>query len=224
MNQIPSEVINVVAEKLGFGRRFAPPRFVMFCVLLPAAVLALKPLIGTDKALLAGFDIASIAFLMSILPLLRQGTVAQMRTQAEENDANRGILLIITGVVMLAVMASVAWVLNGERNAYGIALSIGTLLLAWTFSHVVYALHYAHIFYGDADKNEEDDRGIDFPRCDEPDYWEFLYLSFALGMTFQPADVSILTRRLRRTVLGHSMAAFIFNLGVIAFTINIISS
>ncbi|WP_144037158.1 DUF1345 domain-containing protein, partial [Sphingomonas sp. TZW2008] len=105
-----------------------------------------------------------------------------------------------------------------------IALSIGTLLLAWAFSHVVYALHYAHIFYGDTDKDDADDRGIDFPGCNEPDYWEFLYLSFALGMTLQPADVSILTRRLRRTVLGHSIAAFIFNLGVVAFTINIISS
>lgn len=224
MDQATTEAIDSVKEKLGFGRRFAPPRFVMFCLLLPVAILGLRPFIGTDKALLAGFDIASIAFLISILPLLRQGTVAEMRIQAEENDANRGILLIITGVVMLAVMAAVAWVLNGEKDAYGIALSIGTLLLAWTFSHVVYALHYAHIFYGDADKDDEDDRGIDFPGCDEPDYWEFLYLSFALGMTFQPADVNILTRRLRRTVLGHSMAAFIFNLGVIAFTINIISS
>lgn len=149
--------------------------------------------------------------------------MAEMRTQAEENDAHRSVLLIITGIVMLAVMASVTWVLNGEKNAYGIALSIGTLLLAWTFSHVVYALHYAHIYYGDADRDEKDDRGIDFPECPEPDYWEFLYLSFALGMTFQPADVRILTRRLRRTVLGHSIAAFVFNLGVVAFTINIIS-
>ena len=84
-------------------------------------------------------------------------------------------------------------------------------------------MHYAHLFYGDADRNDKDDGGIDFPGCDEPDYWEFLYLSFALGMTFQPADVNILTRRLRRTVLGHSIASFIFNLGVVAFTINIIS-
>lgn len=195
----------------------------MFCVLLPVAVLSLKQLIGTDRALLAGFDVASVAFLASILPLLKKGTTAEMRTQAEENDANRGILLVITGVVMLAVMASVAWVLTGEKDAYGIALSIGTLLLAWTFSHVVYALHYAHIYYGDADRNDRDDRGIDFPDCDEPDYWEFLYLSFALGMTFQPAHIRILTRRLRRTVLGHSLASFVFNLGVVAFTINIIS-
>jgi uncharacterized membrane protein len=223
MNHTTTKAIEATKEKLGFGRRIASPRFVMFCVLLPAAILALKPLIGTDKALLAGFDVAAVAFLVSMLPLLRHQPVAEMRTQAEENDANRGILLIVTGAVMLAVMASVTWVLTGEKNAYGIALSIGTLLLAWTFSHVVYALHYAHLFYGDADKNEKGDGGIDFPECDEPDYWEFLYLSFALGMTFQPADIRILTKRLRRTVLGHSIAAFVFNLGVVAFTINIIS-
>ena len=154
MDQTTTQAIDAVKKKLGFGRRFAPPRFVMFCVLLPVAVLSLKQLIGTDRALLAGFDIASVAFLASILPLLKEGTTAEMRTQAEENDANRGILLVITGVVMLAVMASVAWVLTGEKDAYGIALSIGTLLLAWTFSHVVYALHYAHIYYGDADRND----------------------------------------------------------------------
>ena len=223
MNQTATVAIDAAKRKLGFGRRIAPPRFVMFCLLLPVAVLSLKQLIGMDRALLAGFDVACVAFLASITPLLRKGTVDEMRTQAEENDANRGILLLITGVVMLAVMASVTWVLSGKKDAYGIALSIGTLLLAWTFSHVVYALHYAHLFYGDADRNDKDDGGIDFPGCDEPDYWEFLYLSFALGMTFQPADVNILTRRLRRTVLGHSIASFIFNLGVVAFTINIIS-
>lgn len=223
MNQTTNNAIDVAKEKLGVGRRIAPPRFVMFCVVLPIAVVGLQPLIATDKALLAGFDVACLAFLASILPLLKKSDVVEMRAQAEENDAHRSILLVVTGVVMLAVMASVTWVLNGEKNAYGIALSIGTLLLAWTFSHVVYALHYAHIYYGDGDKNEKNDGGIDFPECPEPDYWEFLYLSFALGMTFQPADIRILTRRLRRTVLGHSIAAFVFNLGVVAFTINIIS-
>ena len=60
------------------------------------------------------------------------------------------------------------------------------------------------------------------PGTDEPDYWDFVYFAFTLGMTFQTSDVSITDRRIRRVVLGHSLAAFVFNLGVLAFTINVL--
>ena len=104
-----------------------------------------------------------------------------------------------------------------------VALVVLTLVLAWLFSNVIYALHYAHLYYSN-DENGEDQRGLDFPDCKEPDYWDFLYFAFTLGMTFQTSDVEIRSRRLRRIVLGHTLAAFVFNIGVIAFTINTVGS
>jgi uncharacterized membrane protein len=96
-----------------------------------------------------------------------------------------------------------------------------TLALSWLFSNTVYALHYAHLFYTD-DASGKDSGGIDVPKCDEPDYWDFLYFSFTLGMTFQTSDVEITSAPVRRTTIGHSLAAFVFNIGVLAFTINVL--
>src|SRR5207253_9402098 len=97
------------------------------------------------RALLAGFDVASALFLLSLYPLLAE-KAEQMRDRAEENDANRAGLLAITGLVMVVILVAVANELSGKPNATAIALVIGTLALAWLFSNVIYALHYAHVF------------------------------------------------------------------------------
>jgi len=102
-----------------------------------------------------------------------------------------------------------------------IALVLATLALAWLFSNTVYAMHYAHIFYL-ANDHGEDSGGLDFPETPEPRYWDFLYFAFTLGMTFQTSDVAVNSSAIRQTVLFHCLAAFVFNLGVIAFTINVL--
>ena len=123
---------------------------------------------------------------------------------------------------MMVILVAVAKELQGKPQPSIVALVVGTLALAWLFSNTIYALHYAHLYYADADDDQADDKGLDFPKCDEPDYWDFLYFSFTLGMTFQTSDVEISSRRVRRVVLGHTMAAFVFNIGVLAFTINVL--
>jgi uncharacterized membrane protein len=88
----------------------------------------------------------------------------------------------------------------------------------------MFALHYAHSFYGDADgPADAEARGLAFPGRAEPDYWDFLYFSFTIGMTFQVSDVQIEGHRLRRTALVHGVLAFFFNVVVLALTINIIA-
>ena len=205
------------------GRHVAPARFIAFVVLMVAGVagarFGLHWTLG--RSLLAGFDVASAAFLVSLFPLLDDET-HEMRERAAANDANRAGLLAITGLVMLVILVAVANELAGKPSATSIVLVIGTLTFAWLFSNVVYALHYAHVFYSDADQDEQDDGGLDFPNCDEPGYKDFLYFSFTLGMTFQTSDVSITSAKMRWIVLGQSMAAFVFNLGVLAFTINVL--
>jgi uncharacterized membrane protein len=85
---------------------------------------------------------------------------------------------------------------------------------------VVYALHYAHQYYVAGEKPDEDSGGLVFPGNLPPDYLDFAYFSLTLGMTFQTSDVEITSRPIRRIVTLHAFAAFVFNIGVIAFTIN----
>lgn len=210
-----------MSEKWQLGKRIAPPRFVLFALVLAAGLVVMMPLLGRGRGIMASFDVAAIVFLAGVSTLLGRGEAARMRAAATENDANRGVLLGFSGMVMLVVLVAVAGELRGRTDAWTLALVVATLVLAWLFSNIVYALHYAHVFYLAGDRGE-DAGGLDFPHCDTPDYWDFLYFSFTLGMTFQTSDVTVCTRGLRRVVLGHTLAAFVFNLGVLAFTINVI--
>ena len=209
---------------LNLGQKIAPPRFILFTVLFVGGLFVAIPPLGCGRGTMAAFDSAAAVFLIAVSTLLRKGEAAQMRKAAEANDANRAGLLVLTGVTMLVILTSVAKEMQEKSDALAIALVIVTLVLAWLFSNSIYALHYAHLFYSDCDGDGKDAGGVDFPKCPEPDYWDFLYFSFTLGMTFQTSDVEISSRKVRRVVLGHCLAAFVFNIGVLAFTINVLGS
>ncbi len=207
----------------GLGRRVAPPRFVLFAVVAAVAIGALWPPLGRGRATMAGFDIAAIVFLLSMIRLPRHDSPAQMRVVAQANDANRTLLLTITAAVMLVILTAVHEELQGRESDPTRGLVIVTLMLAWLFSNTVYALHYAHLFFMPGDDGK-DAGGIDFPGTEAPDYWDFVYFSFTLGMTFQTSDVTIRSGAARRVVLGQCLAGFVFNLGVIAFSINVLGA
>lgn len=206
------------------GRTLAPGRFILFLLLLAVAVPAFGTTVGWQHGVLAGFDIAALVFLVSLVPLFRDRGADAMRRRSAANDANRALLLAVTGIVMLAVLAAIALEL-GDKSApkpAAVALIVATLALAWIFSNTVYTLHYAHIYYLREDEGDGDRGGLAFPQCDEPDYWDFAYFAFTLGMTFQTSDVDIEARGLRRVALFHCAAAFVFNIGVLAFSINVL--
>ena len=206
------------------GNAVAPPRFLAFLALfVVGAGTCLAAAMNWRHALMAGFDVAGILFLASCLTFLGPTSPAEMREQAARNDANRVLMLVVTSLVMLVVLVTVA----AEIGSGGVPrliriFVVGTLAVAWLFSNSVFALHYAHLYYG-SDDGEQHRRGLEFPGCPDPDYWDFLYFSFTLGMTFQTSDVNIANRRLRRIVTAHSLAAFVYNLGVLAFTISVLS-
>ena len=124
---------------------------------------------------------------------------------------------------LLVVLAAVAAELSqkGAHSPVTLFLVIGTLLLCWGFGTLVFTLHYAHLFYMPGE-NGKDGAGIAFPGTEEPDYWDFLYFSATIGMTFQTSDTDIESRTIRKTATFHSLIAYIFNLGVVAFTINVL--
>lgn len=200
--------------------KFAPLRFVIFIAALVIATVVGLRIWPPAKGLMTGFDVASLIFLVSCLPLLNDDTKT-MRESSKNNDANRPVLLGISVTVTTVILAVVGIVIvkSKELQTMDVVLIVVTLVLAWLLGNVVYALHYAHLYYA-SKEDGGDTGGIEFPETKEPDYWDFLYFSFTLGMTFQTSDCAITSRQVRRVSIGHSMAAFIFNLGVLAFTIN----
>jgi uncharacterized membrane protein len=207
---------------IAVGHRIAPARFLIFAGALIVAGGGASAL-GCDPrtALLIGFDIATLVFLAAIAPLLG-ADADRMRRTAESNDANRAGLLAIAVLLSLVILFAVGTLIAGpgalDRGA--IVLIIATLALAWLFANMVFTLHYAHLYY--LQVGGHDQGGIEVPGASEPGYPDFLYFAFTLGMTFQTSDVTISGAHMRRVVLGHCMAAFIFNMGILAFTVNAI--
>ena len=197
--------------------KIAPPRFIAFVVATVVGGIVAHGYFPWSKSLMIGFDAGAVLFFVLISPLLWQRqTAAGMKQASRDNDANRAVLLGISTIVSLVILTTVALELGGKTKP-DIPLIVTTLVLAWLFANTVYALHYAHLYY-----LEDKVGGLDFQGDDDPDYADFIYFAFTLGMTFQTSDTGIKTRRLRRIVTLHSFAAFIFNIGVIAFTINIL--
>jgi uncharacterized membrane protein len=202
------------------GRHIAPVRFLIFTAVLIVATGGASAW-GYDPrtALLLGFDIAAIVFLAAVVPLLSSDADA-MRRRAEENDANRAGLLAISALLSLVILFTVGALIAdpGSLGRKDVILIVATLALAWLFANMMFTLHYAHLFY--LQVKGRDQGGLDVPGADEPGYWDFLYFAFTLGMTFQTSDVSVTGAHMRRVVLGHCLAAFVFNMGILAFTVN----
>ena len=103
-----------------------------------------------------------------------------------------------------------------------IVLAISTIVLSWAFMHSIFALHYAHEFYGEG--RDDQMGGLIFPGKDKPDYWDFLYYSLVVAMTAQVSDVQITSKIIRRLTTLHGAVSFFFNATVLALTVNIVSS
>jgi uncharacterized membrane protein len=205
------------------GNMIAPWRFIVFFVaLVIGGGVGIRLFHDDWLGLMAGFDVAASIFLLLSLPLLAIEDATVIERAAKENDGNRKLLLAVTGIVMAILLIAVAAETVGHRpEPFTKITIIATLVLAWLFSNSVYALHYAHLAYVDPEKGC---KGLDFPATRLPLYWDFAYFAFTLGMTFQTSDVTISSPHIRRIVTIHSLAAFFFNIGVLAFTINVLGS
>ena len=136
------------------------------------------------------------------------------------------LLLLMFGVLsaLASLFAVIALLSSMEKNKEEhLLLPILAVISAWTTVHTVFTLRYAHLYYGDDVNQKRRPGGLDFPHDDEPDYLDFAYFSFVIGMTSQVSDVAIGSKVMRRTALVHGVLSFAFNAIVIALTISGIS-
>jgi uncharacterized membrane protein len=212
-----------MAKPRTIGNRIAPTRFIAFIIILVvAAVPASLGLRSAPLGMIAAFDLAAIIFLLLCWNLLAIDDPATIERLAAENDANRTILLVITVIVMAVLLIAVAAETVGRHpEPLTKALIILTLIVAWLFTNTVYALHYAHMAYVTP---QAGCAGFRFPGTPEPIYWDFIYFAFTCGMAFATSDVEVTDQRIRKVVAFHCLAAFAFNIGVLAFTVNLLAS
>src|SRR5205809_1206700 len=176
--------------------------------------------------LLVGWNLGIGLYLILAFSLMARSDVHRIRRRAANQDEGSIALLVL---IVVAAMASLAAIFSELATTGGAArqpaqliLATSTIVLSWAFIHSMFALHYAHEFYG----NGRDGivGGISFPDDNEPDYWDFCYFSFTLGMCAQVSDATISSKSIRRTALSHSVISFVFNAALLALTVNIAAS
>jgi uncharacterized membrane protein len=199
--------------------------------LVAAAALALLLAALCLLSCLAGMSTDTIPCLTCLLVAFDGGAALfvglVLKTLANIEDENRNTALVVGSLVATATLLAVFGELRGLDHQEAVTaavhagVAIATIVLSWSFMNCMFALHYAHEYYRHVSP-EKPRAGLVFPGRTEPDYWDFLYFSFVIGMTFQVSDVQIEDRGLRRIVLFHGLLAFLFNVLVLSLTINIV--
>jgi uncharacterized membrane protein len=204
----------------------ARPRL-FISALIGVVVVAISPSDWrTATRLLIGWDLGLALYLTLALRMMAVADVNHIRQRARLQDEGQFTVLALTATAAFASLGAIVALLGmseaNNRDPTHLLLGVVTILLSWTFIHIMFALHYAHEFY---DQNGGKGGGLIFPGdLREPDYWDFVYFSFVIGMTSQVSDVAITCRPIRHTVSAHGIISFIFNVALLALTVNIAAS
>ena len=206
-------------------------RLLLSIVLAGIVAIALPRWISPSATMLCVGDTGMMCFLLLTWRAMVTTPPKVMRNHAQQEDVGRFIILsLVLGSALLSLMA-LAYLLKTTKGLVGLiliahlGLAIATILIAWSLVHTIFALHYARDYYRDEHTSLKDCQvnGLTFPEEEEPDYWDFLYFSFVIGMTAQVSDVAITSRRLRKLALFHGVLSFFFNTAILAMSINIIA-
>jgi len=204
----------------------ARPRL-LFSIALGIAVALTLSLFDwrPSSRIVLGWDAGVALYLICTYALMARSTVQHIRDHAAQDDEGRLALLVLTVLAALASLAAIVAELaisrGSERTGPQLALASITIVLSWTLIHTIFALNYAHDYYGEHGAKHS---GLKFPDDQDPDYWDFIYFSFVVGMTCQVSDVAVASQPIRRTVIAHGVVSFFFNTALLALTVNIAAS
>ncbi|WP_461453283.1 DUF1345 domain-containing protein [Mucilaginibacter sp.] len=155
----------------------------------------------------------------------------EVKKIAKLQDSSRTFLFVFIIIASIVSLVAIVFLLKSpkgisetSKNEH-ILLAMGAVAVSWWLVHTVFSLRYAHIFY-DTDTDDGGTKkggGLDFPDTKDPDFLDFIYFGFVVGMTFQVSDVQITDRNIRRLCLLHGLISFAFNTAIVALSINVIS-
>ena len=206
----------------------ARPRLLVSVALGLAVALLVPSGVSPTLRAVIGWDCGTAVFLGLAITMAAGATKDSMRQRAALEDEARWVFLALVAGAAFFSMFAILGLMREAKAAGGAVMLIKavlaglTIVLSWLLAHTVFAVHYAHDYFNDLAENQPP--GLDFPsEKDDPDYWDFLYFSFVIGMTAQVADVKVLTQRWRRLVLAHGILSFLFNTVVLALSINLLA-
>lgn len=178
---------------------------------------------------LIGWNVTIWLYLVAALAMILRAEQHDVRRRAIQQDEGRHAILLLSAAASAVsfggIFAELANIkdLSASLKAMHIGLAVATIVGSWLFVHMIFALHYAHDYYlaGKKDAAGKWCGGIEFPGASSPDYFDFLYFSYIIGVACQTADVAISSPGMRRLALLHGVLSFFFNNAVLAMTINI---
>jgi uncharacterized membrane protein len=199
------------------------PRLIVAAALGVIVALVLPSSLRLSTRLLIGWDIGAVCYLAAAVALVQDFDLKRVQRRAEQYDERGLLILILTVVAAIASLAAIVVELGATRAAnvndrLALLLAAGTTLLSWALIHTIFAFHYAHRFYrGPGNRGS----GLIFPQTEHPNYWDFVYFSFVIGMTFQVSDVQVTRTPLRRVVMVQGVVSFFFSVAILALTVNL---
>jgi uncharacterized membrane protein len=199
--------------------------YLISAILLGAIVALFLP---DDLALmtrvLIAWNAAVWSYLIGMMWVISRADHQKVRKYADKQDENAGVVLVVLLVGAVFSLSAIFIELGELADAKGAeqvgryVLTVLTLFGSWLLVGVLFCLHYAHLYYRCGPKGLP----LKFPNDEkEPNYWDFLYFSFTISVAVQTSDISIMTRGMRKLVLGHSVLNFFFNLVILGLSINI---
>jgi uncharacterized membrane protein len=179
------------------------------------------------RALLA-WNSGTVLYVVLAAIMMARSNPQRMRHRAQVQDEGQVTLLVLTSLAAVASLAAIGGELVISKDVHGvlkgahIALAGVTVLSSWGFIQMMFALHYAHDYYSAAAHDRP--VGLRFPDDPNPDYGDFFYFSAIIGTSGQTADVSFVSKPMRRIGSLHCILAYLFNTTVLALLINIAAS
>ena len=196
-----------------------------------AIFLALRGHLRFSSAAIGAWDTFAIVILTLDWVTILRTPQRKIRELAEQQDLSRLLVFLFVVVTACAALFAVGFLISAHKGQLGghlfvhLLLTLTTVISSWALVNTVYGLRYAHAYYGDSDEPSVHQHagGLIFPGDRPPDYFDFAYFSFVVGMTCQVSDVQITSRRMRRITLVHSVLSFGFNTLILALLINTVS-
>jgi uncharacterized membrane protein len=187
--------------------------------------LVVSPFVTVELAVLCGWDATVLTFLLTVWPTIVRADSARTEEMATREDLSREVSRLLLLVASSASVVAVGLAIGRARQEVGaerwtlVAIAATTVVLSWTSVNTIFLLRYANLFY------HSPPGGVAFvlDQRDRPDYRDFSYLAFTIGMCYQVSDTSLRDRRIRRTVIVHAMMSYVFGVVIIATGVNIVA-
>ncbi len=186
----------------------------------------------STRSILA-WDSAALTFITLMMLMMADCGVEQIQARAAAQDEGRGLTLIVSVIAATASVLAIAAELSLAKSDHGlvkalrVGLAFATIAASWFFTHLIFALHYAHEYYSPDTCPDQDGHaergGLGFPGDEPPDYWDFLHFALIIGVASQTADISFTAKALRRIGTIHGVLSFVFNTVALALTINLLA-